>query len=130
MKKQGILNPTIMNVIASMGHGHMLVIADAGLPIPFEVERIDLALVKGVPGFIETLETVIQELVVEEGIIAEEMSQVSPQIEEALVKTINCPMKKVSHEEFKNLTKDAIAVIRTGECTPYANIILKSGVNF
>jgi len=36
----------------------------------------------------------------------------------------------VSHEEFKKMTSHCKAVIRTGEATPYANIILYSGVNF
>ena len=43
MKKNGILNPQLNRVISEMGHRDMLIIADAGLPIPKEVERIDLA---------------------------------------------------------------------------------------
>ena len=36
----------------------------------------------------------------------------------------------VSHEEFKRRTAKARAMVRTGECTPYANIILIAGVKF
>lgn len=34
------------------------------------------------------------------------------------------------HEHFKQATKTAKAVIRTGETTPFANVILHSGVIF
>lgn len=130
MKKQGILNHKIMNIIAQMGHGDLLVIADAGLPIPSEVERIDLALIKGVPDFLTTLEAVLGELVVEEAIIAEEMVQISPKLCNIVENKLTQKLTKLSHEDFKTMTQGAIAIIRTGECTPYANIILKSGVDF
>ena len=50
--------------------------------------------------------------------------------EEILKRFENIKITKVSHEEFKKLTKESKAVVRTGECSPYANIILKSGVVF
>ena len=42
----------------------------------------------------------------------------------------NIKINEVSHSDFKNLTKESKVVIRSGECSPYANIILKSGVVF
>lgn len=131
MKKLGTLNQPISEVIAGMGHGDMLVIGDAGLPIPSNVRRIDLALTAGIPAFLQTLEAILGELQVESAIIASETPKVSPAIFngiEIALKTI--PVSMISHEEFKVLTKQAVAVVRTGECTPYANIILKSGVTF
>lgn len=131
MKKQGILNQPISKVIAGMGHGDMLVIADCGLPIPPKVPRIDLALAPGLPGFLETLAVILQELQVEKAIIASEMQTVSPVIYGKLEESLaDLPLSSVEHEGFKQLTKEAVAVVRTGECTPYANIILKSGVIF
>ena len=131
MKKTGLLNQPISSVIAGMGHGDMIVIADCGLPIPKEVKRIDLALVPGVPGFLQTLTAVLTDLEVEEAIIASEMQEASPQLESETLALLG-PLKtaRISHADFKELTKQAAAVIRTGECTPYANIILKSGVVF
>lgn len=131
MKKIGTLNQPLSEVIAGMGHGDMLVIADAGLPIPPNVRRIDLALTTGVPAFLQTLEVIMGELQVESAIIASETSTVSPVIFEG-IKTVLAavPSSMVDHEEFKQLTRHASAVIRTGECTPYANIILKAGVTF
>ena len=131
MKKIGTLHQGISEVIAGMGHGDMLVIGDCGLPIPPGVRRIDLALTAGVPTFLQTLSVVQQELEIESVILAAEMAEVSPELyrqTKALLGDMQSEI--VSHEEFKKLTKQGVAVIRTGECTPYANIILKSGVFF
>lgn len=131
MKKTGILNQGISEVIAGMGHGDMLVIGDCGLPIPSGVRRIDLALTHGVPEFLETLRVILQELEVEKAVIATEMETISPKMLESVkVMMGSVLLEKCTHEEFKEMNKRAVAVIRTGECTPYANIILRSGVNF
>ncbi len=131
MKKIGILNQPISAVIAGLGHMDMLVIADAGLPIPPEVERIDLALVQGVPGFLQTVEAVLLEMKVDRAIIASETDDKSPRITEGLSALLpGVPLDRVTHERLKELTHQAVAVIRTGEFTPYANVILVSGVIF
>jgi D-ribose pyranase len=139
MKKTTLINAEISHLIAKLGHGDSIVIADSGLPIPDQVKRIDLALKKGVPGFMDVLDTVLTEQRVEEVIIAREAEEISPLLyQEILAKlaeveqadTIKIKIVKVSHEELKRATKDAKAVIRSGEFTAYANIILKSGVVF
>jgi len=131
MKKTGFLNQPLSTVIAGMGHGDMLVIADCGLPIPAGVQRIDLALTAGVPGFLQTLAVIQQELQVENAIIASEMPEKSPDLYNRLLPMLDgIDIGQVDHEQFKELTRRAVAVVRTGECTPYANIILKSGVVF
>jgi D-ribose pyranase len=114
-----------------MGHTDSLTIGDCGLPIPTNVDRIDLALKYGVPTFLETLDTILEELCVEEIIIASEIKENNKDIYKEILKRFkDIKINEVSHEEFKNLTKESKAVVRTGECTPYANIILKSGVVF
>jgi len=131
MKKTPLLNTALSEAISRMGHGDMLVIGDAGLPIPQGVQRIDLALTPGVPGFLETLRVVLTELKVEHVIIAEETGQASPHILSAIQGLIpDVQTKFVSHAEFKDITKKAFAMVRTGEFTPYANIILAAGVVF
>ncbi|HMM22564.1 MAG TPA: D-ribose pyranase [Selenomonadales bacterium] len=131
MKKIGTFNQPISEVIAGMGHGDTLVIGDAGLPIPAGVRRIDLALKPGVPGFMETLEVVLRELQIESAVAAAEMPGASADLYGRMTELLGAtPLSLVSHEEFKTLTGRAAAVIRTGECTSYANIILKSGVIF
>lgn len=131
MKKQGILNPELMQVIAAMGHTDGLAIADSGLPIPPDVPRIDLALVAGVPRFLQTVEAVLGELQVEGAVVAEEMRARSPQVHAALTRLLpGIRLEHVSHERFKELLHEVRAVVRTGEQTPYANVILHSGVTF
>jgi D-ribose pyranase len=131
MKKTGILNAAISQVVATMGHNDKLVIADAGLPIPSGVQRIDLALTANVPRFAEALKVVLTELQVQEAIVAEEARARSPHIYELIATQLgDVPIKEVPHEQLKELTRSAVAVIRTGEFTPYANVILISGVVF
>jgi D-ribose pyranase len=131
MKKGKLLNSRISAVISEMGHTDTIVIADAGLPIPDSAERIDLALCAGVPDFVTVLKTVLEELQVEEFTLASEILENNPLIDIEIKKLLrNAKMNIVPHEEFKALTRNAKAVIRTGECTPYANVILHSGVVF
>ncbi|MFJ3054405.1 D-ribose pyranase [Herbaspirillum sp. NPDC087042] len=130
MKKTALLNAAISQVIASMGHGDTLVIGDVGLPVPPGVPVIDLALTRGIPDFMSVLQTVLTELQVEYHIVADELPVASPAMA-ARINALGLPQKRsVSHDVFKEHTWRARACIRTGECTPYANIILGSGVVF
>jgi D-ribose pyranase len=114
-----------------MGHTDEIVIADAGLPIPDGVKRIDLALVKGIPSFLDVLKILLKNYECEEYYLAEEIKENNPDIEKEIIKLLeNKKNNYITHEEFKKRCKNVKAIIRTGECTPYANIILKSGVIF
>jgi D-ribose pyranase len=131
MRKTKLINSEVSYIVSKMGHTDSLTIGDCGLPIPTNVDRIDLALKYGVPTFLETLDTILEELCVEEIIIASEIKENNKDIYKEILKRFkDIKISEVSHEEFKNLTKESKAVVRTGECTPYANIILKSGVVF
>jgi len=133
MKKAGILNSDISRVLSYMGHTDLICVGDCGLPIPDEVERIDLALKFGVPTFMETLEVVVNDMKVEKIVLAEEIKTQNPKVLaeiEALFAGQNIEVEFVSHVELKTLTRDCKAVIRTGETTPYANIVLQSGCIF
>jgi D-ribose pyranase len=131
MKRDGILNEDILRVLGSLGHTDRIVVCDAGLPIDLFVEKIDLAVVKGIVRFEDVLVPLLQEAVFEKAIVAKEIVAKSPEMFRHIKGWIGgMPLEKVSHEEFKKLCKNVKAIIRTGECTPYANIILQSGVNF
>ncbi|WP_042273480.1 D-ribose pyranase [[Clostridium] dakarense] len=131
MKKATLINSEISYEISKMGHTDSITICDSGLPIPSRVKRIDLSLKKGLPTFLDTLDTVLTELCVEEIIIAKELISASNDLYLEIVKRFeNTKITIVSHEEFKEMTTSSKAIIRTGEYTPYANIILKSGVVF
>lgn len=131
MKKTTLLHSELSYTIATLGHMDTLVIADAGLPIPAETARIDLALTRGVPGAAQTLKVVLEEMKVEKVILAEEVKERNPQfladVQEMLPEVL---LEFVPHTDFKARTASARAVVRTGEFSPYANVILVSGVVF
>lgn len=131
MKKTRLIHPQLSEVIASLGHNDMVVVADAGLPIPPEPRRIDLALTKGIPGFVDTLDVILSEMQVERILLAKETVEKSPHIQQEIVERLpQTPVETISHEELKQLCHGARAVVRTGEFTPYANVILVAGVVF
>jgi len=131
VKKSGILNPELAKQIAMMGHFDKVCIADAGLPIPAGATRIDLALVAGLPLLSQVLEALQVDFEVQEVILARETDAVSPAVSK-LVEDLwpDAESSRVSHNEFKELLAECRFVIRTGEFTPYANVILVSGVPF
>lgn len=131
MKKSGLLNSQIVSSVAEIGHTDYLVIADPGLPLPEGVKVIDISLVRGLPAYTDVLKAVAEEFVVESYIVASEMETVSPGLYKDTAALLpGLPERKVTHQEFKELTQKARAIIRTGETTAYANVILVAGVNF
>ncbi|QKS72548.1 D-ribose pyranase [Paenalkalicoccus suaedae] len=132
MKKQGILNRDIAGVLAKMGHTDQLVIADCGLPIPPNVLCIDLSLKQGIPSFLDVLNEITNDMVVEKIILAEEIKTKNVYVHDDLRIKLGTDIKVdyVTHEDFKLQLKHVKAIIRTGETTPYANVILQSGVIF
>ena len=132
MQKIGILNSDIAKVLADLGHTDTIVIGDCGLPVPAGVPKIDLALKPGTPSFLDVLTEVLKYMEVEKIHIASEMESKNPatwtENAGAFLKVRNRFLS--DHEAFKAAAKTAKAVIRTGEITPYANIILHAGVIF
>ncbi|WP_203245863.1 D-ribose pyranase [Sporosarcina beigongshangi] len=129
MKKNGILNRELAAAFAKLGHTDQITIADCGLPIPDGVRCIDLSYIIGKPSFIEILEAVLDDLEVEYAFIASEMVSANTEIFNKVHQKIS-QIAELSHEDFKQLTRRSKVIIRTGEATPYANIILQSGVLF
>ncbi|GHC90857.1 D-ribose pyranase [Pseudorhodoferax aquiterrae] len=130
MKRTTLLHAELSRVIAGMGHGDLLVIGDAGLPIPAGPLRIDLAVARGVPGFGEVLAAVLSELQVERAVIAQEACGPDGLQRPAWSAALPVVPEQVSHDQFKQLCRGAKAMVRTGECTPYANVLLYAGVAF
>lgn len=133
MKRNGILNSDISRVLSYMGHTDCICVGDCGLPIPNETERIDLAVKFGMPTFMDVLKEVGNDMKIEKIVLADEIKENNPKI----LAEINdyfagqvIEIEFVSHVELKEKTKECKAVIRTGETTPYANIILQSGCIF
>ncbi|KAA8324566.1 D-ribose pyranase [Leuconostoc carnosum] len=132
MKKKGILNSDISRVVADMGHMDWLAIGDAGTPVPRETEKIDLSIKKGLPSLLAVLDAVLDELAVEKIYLAEEIKQQNPAMLEQLTQRFgeSVTVVFISHIALKQNLKQSKAFIRTGEETPFANIILESGVIF
>ena len=131
MKKTPLLHGELSHLVATMGHGDALVIADAGLPVPPGTRCIDLAVARGVPSFEQVLDAVLAELQVERAVHATELQARCPALASALHSRLErIPLSQVDHAAFKELTRHARAIVRTGEFSPYANVILYAGVVF
>ncbi len=132
MKKNGILNSEISKVLSDLGHTDQITIADCGLPIPDGVKKIDISIKLGVPSFQEVLDVILEDMKVERVILAEEIKSINTTQNEETIEKLdsNTEVDYISHEDFKKLTKLSKVVIRTGEASPYSNIILQSGVIF
>lgn len=124
MRRQGILNPQLAARINRLGHTDTFVVADCGLPVPADVPIVDLSLVFGIPRFADVLTALLREVVVE-GVT---LASGTPSEVRGLLPAV--PVTEVTHDELKALLADAAFVVRTGETTPYANVILHSGVPF
>lgn len=132
MQKVGILNSAIAKVLADLGHTDTIVIGDCGLPVPAGVPKIDLALKLGSPSFMEVVAEVEKYMEIEKVEIAAEMEDRNPAVYAAMKDLFQKQQWIVdeNHEQFKAATAKAKCVIRTGEVTPYANVILHSNVIF
>jgi len=145
MKRKGILNRQILELISKVGHGDLIVITDRGFPFPKNnsTEIIDLGFVPGVPSFEQVIFPLIDEIDVEGYVFAEEMKKFNLSMVEQFE---NYPLirdnteisrKVIPHKEFKDLVLNesgnypaVTGFIRTGEFTRYTNIILQCGVVF
>jgi D-ribose pyranase len=134
MKKGFLLNSEVSYAVSRIGHTESLGIADCGLPIPPRVERIDLAVSAGIPSFFDVLTAVLSEMQVEKVLLAEELRQNAP-FRDRILRLLRehnpkVEVAEVSHAVFKEESAKAQSIVRTGEQTPFANILLYSGVVF
>jgi D-ribose pyranase len=131
MKKTALLHGELSKTVATLGHGDCVFIADAGFPIPRSVQRIDLAVTRGVPSIEQVLRAALSEMHIERVILASETKLHCPELVKLLEQLVpGVPVDWVAHDALKILSHEASAVVRTGECTPYANVALISGVVF
>ena len=132
MKKIGCLNSELSYVISKLGHFDTLTIGDCGLPVPRGVQRIDLAVTYGVPGFFDVFDVVDAEAKFQKVTIASESKTQNPVFYEKITSWAQkngVEVVEVPHEVFKAGTVKSVAVVRTGECKPYSNVILESNVS-
>ena len=131
MKKTGVINKEIAEVIASMGHGDMLVVSDAGLAIPNNIRRIDVSIRPGSPEVLDLVRVIQEELQVESILVPEKINQYCPHILDELKKIFpDIKIQEVATDVYVEHAYQSKAIIRTGECTAFANVILVAGVIF
>lgn len=133
MQKGGILNSHIAKVLADLGHTDTICIGDCGLPIPEGVQKIDLALAFGTPSFEQVVRLLKEHMQAEAIHVAEPIKTQNPKnyaVLQELYPEDRYPWKLTSHEDFKIATKQCKCIIRTGETTPYANVILQADCIF
>ena len=128
MKRGGIINARLAGELARLGHTDLVVVCDAGLPIPTGPAVVDLAFRLGTPSFETVLSGLLEEIVVEGATVAEETRE-NPDVARVLRELLP-DAGLVAHNELKRMTAGAKLVVRTGEATPYANVILRCGVPF
>lgn len=128
MKRGGILHPGLNHLLASTGHTDVLTICDRGFPVPVAQERIDLALTDDLPRVLDVLRLIDAEFVIDRIIVAEEAVRFSRDYVGQL-RELRPGMRvdTVPHLELKRLARGSRATIRTGDTTPYANILIVSG---
>ncbi|EMF50364.1 D-ribose pyranase [Streptomyces bottropensis] len=129
MKRAGILNRHLAGALAELGHGHGVLVCDAGMPVPEGPRVVDLAFRAGVPSFAEVLDGLLDELVVEGATAAREVRGANPGAT-ALLEGRFPDLELVAHEKLKELSAGARLIVRTGEARPYANVLLRCGVFF
>ena len=130
-KKRGIINAQLSGLIAGLGHKDTFMIADGGMPIPKGVTIVDLALCGGVPTFQQVMDAVLEEVEVEFYTLAEEITENNPKQNSYFREKLQgVDSEMVSHVQLKEMSKDLKFAIRTGEFTPYPNMILRAGVAF
>lgn len=129
MRTNGLWHSELVRLIVSMRHKDVLVICDAGLPVPDHVHAIDLGWTRGEPRLLPVLSAVLSELVVERATIADEAA------DDAFLSGLRAGLgaivpDRVPHEDLKRRCAEARAVVRTGDDTPFANVMLHAGVPF
>jgi D-ribose pyranase len=129
VRRDGLWHPRLLAILAAAGHGDLVVIADAGLPIPRGVETVDLVWRRGEPGFLPVLEAVADECPFEQATIASELSDRALRDRVTAV-LAGAPIDEMAHEQLKALSRDATVAVRTGDVTPYANLVLRCGIPF
>ena len=131
MKRNGILNRELCEVIASMGHTDMLIVCYAGFPVPRDAHRVDLALVADIPDLRTVIRALSEELIVEGVVIAGEMEEFNPPLFAWLHERFRGAKFELRphNEVLSSVAHEAKAIVRTGAFEPWGNVGLVSGVD-
>jgi D-ribose pyranase len=127
--KTGILNPALNSLLSRVRHTNTLVIADRGFPFWPQIETVDISLVDDIPRVLDVLQALRKNYVIAQAFMAEEFLAENTEPTQAAFASVlaGVPLIYEPHPVFKKRVPQAIGLIRTGDTTQYANIILESG---
>lgn len=128
-----ILNAELAGAIAAMGHTDVLMIVDAGFPIPDDANRIDLALTRGIPTIEQVLTAVDDELIAERVLYADDVPEMNPPLDR-LIRDVygeesGTEVDTIPHEDVLAYGSEAKAIVRTGDFNPWGNIVIECGTD-
>lgn len=131
MKRGKLLNSELNHAIGSMGHGDLMIVCDAGFPIPSDSWRIDLAITQDVPDLETVLSAIAEDFITEKVSYADTLPDHNP----VLLETVRSLFGDADHEMIAHETilgdmaSRAKVIVRTGAFDPWGNILLYSGVD-
>jgi len=136
-EKKRILNERLASIVATLRHGEMIYVADAGsgtssksiIPLADDVEYLDLGVVTGSPSFDDVVSTLVAAGDFEAAIVAQDMPLANPKhfnlltdlFGEDKVHTI------IYAPDLYDARNRCKAVIQTGDYSIHANAILVAG---
>ena len=129
MIKTGILNPHVLSLLARVRHTNTIVIADRGFPFWPQIETVDLSLVDDVPTVLQLIAAVRANHNFTQAYMAREFQKNNfKTVQEKFAKALRRVQTKFEpHVQFKKRVPHAVGLVRTGDTTPFANVILVSG---
>lgn len=131
MKRGRILNAELSHAIASMGHGDLMIVCDAGFPIPLDAWRVDLAIERDLPDLKTVLSLIAGDFVAEKVEYADTLPTNNP----VLLDTVKTLFPDSDHafrshaSILSEMAPRAKVIVRTGAFDPWGNILLYSGVD-
>jgi D-ribose pyranase len=131
VNRNRLLNAQLSHAIASMGHGDLMIVCDAGFPIPPAAWRIDLAIVPDVPDLETVLAPIAQNLITERVAYADTLPvHNAPLLAKIRRLFAGADFEPIKHETIlSEMAAKAKVIVRTGAFDPWGNILLYSGVD-
>ena len=131
MIQTGILNPHVLDLIARIRHTNTLVISDWAFPYWPEIETVDISLTHNIPTVLDVLNVLKQNFKIgkiwqAEEFLATNSVESIKAFDDSFAEIPNVSVSRLAHNDFKKMVPSAIGLIRTGDATPYGNIILES----
>lgn len=133
-----LISPGLLHVLASMGHGDEIVLADAHFPGHSFNQRVLRADGLKIPDLLEAILPLFElDSYVPHPLVMMAPVQgdnLDPRVEESYLKRIHKtnpeapPIQRLERYAFYERAQNAFAVVMTGETAKYGNIILKKGV--